>query len=182
MDPILEQFLNEARENLYFLDQNLAKLADGDDEMMNALFRAAHTLKGGAGLVGLEAVKTITHYAEDLLDGIKKSQITYTDDMLDVLYEAFDEIIEMIDATESLGSIPDFDQERIDEIASSVMGLMGDKYHDRTQDVKEGLDTELQIFTQKDQNIAEEVEVEAQEIDVAEPEKPKATEKTKDQT
>ena len=59
------------------LDQNLPKLADDDPEMMNALFRAAHTLKGGAGLVGFESIKIITHYAEDLLDGIKKGKIVW---------------------------------------------------------------------------------------------------------
>ena len=47
MDPILEQFLTEARENLEYLDQNLSNLKDGDKEIVNALFRAAHTLKGG---------------------------------------------------------------------------------------------------------------------------------------
>ena len=45
MDPILEQFLSEARDNLAFLDTHLKKLEHGDDDI-NALFRAAHTLKG----------------------------------------------------------------------------------------------------------------------------------------
>ena len=77
MDAILEQFLTEARENLSFLDKHLKELEDGDEEVVNALFRAAHTLKGGAGLVGFNAVKEITHAAEDLLDAYRKKEIEF---------------------------------------------------------------------------------------------------------
>ncbi len=152
MDAILEQFLSEARENLSFLDRNLANLANGDPDELNALFRAAHTLKGGAGLVGLESIKIITHYAEDLLDGIKKGQIEYTEDMLDVLYDAFDEIVEMIDATEEIGEVPDFDDERVEHIAHSVKALTGKE--DEEVDTN-ALDTELNIIIDEDINIAE---------------------------
>ena len=152
MDAILEQFLSEARENLVFLDKNLAKLADGDEELMNALFRAAHTLKGGAGLVGLEAIKIITHYAEDLLDGIKKGEIQYTDDMLDVLYDAFDEIVEMIDATEEQGKIPEFDEEKVQAIANSVKALTG-KVDENVNE--NALDTELNIQNSEDVQIGD---------------------------
>ncbi len=152
MDAILEQFLGEARENLSFLDQNLEQLASGDPEILNALFRAAHTLKGGAGLVGLEAVKSITHYAEDLLDGIKKGKVTYTENMLDVLYDAFDEIVEMIDATEELGDIPDFDEQLVKDIANSVKALTG-KEDDTTDD--NAIDTELNIITDQNDYFAE---------------------------
>ena len=77
MDSILEQFLSEARDNLSYLDSHLNELEDGDDESINALFRAAHTLKGGAGLVGFIAVKEITHKAEDLLDAYRQKKINF---------------------------------------------------------------------------------------------------------
>lgn len=145
MDPILEQFLSEARENLSFLDKNLNKLSTNDAEMLNALFRAAHTLKGGAGLVGLNGVKIITHHAEDLLDGIKKGHIVYSEDMLDVLYDAFDEVVELIDATEELGEPPYHDEIRIAQIVKSVQALIG-KEIENIQDKR--LDTELQIVVE----------------------------------
>ena len=148
MDSILEQFLGEARENLAFLDENLASLEDGDPDITNALFRAAHTLKGGAGLVGLDMIKNITHHAEDLLDGIKKGNIVYTEEMLDVLYDAFDEIVEMIDATEELGSIPEFDEDRVKEIANSVKNLM--KKDDDEQEEDNSVDTELNLSSDEE--------------------------------
>jgi len=152
MDAVLEQFLSEARENLAFIDKNLEQLSSDDPEVLNALFRAAHTLKGGAGLVGLEAVKTITHYAEDLFDGIKKGEITYTEDMLDTLYDAFDEIVEMIDATEESGEIPEFDEDRVNEIASSVQALTGKEQEKVDEDA---LDTELNIISSEENPIGE---------------------------
>lgn len=152
MDAVLEQFLGEARENLSFLDQNLEKLSSDDPEVLNALFRAAHTLKGGAGLVGLDAIKRITHYAEDLLDGIKKGEITYSEHMLDTLYDAFDEIVEMIDATEELGDIPEFDEKLVEDIANSVKALTGKV----DEEVDDGaLDTELNIENSQDNPIGE---------------------------
>lgn len=142
MDVVLEQFLSEARENLSFLDRNLQNLKNNEPDELNALFRAAHTLKGGAGLVGLESVKTITHHAEDLLDGIKKGKIVYTDEMLDILYDAFDEIVEMIDATEEQGEVPLFDNQRVEKIANSVKVLIN---IDDASDEKYSLDTDLNI-------------------------------------
>ena len=50
MNPLLEQFLQEARENLAFIDQNIENIPDGDTELLNSVFRAAHTLKGGSGI------------------------------------------------------------------------------------------------------------------------------------
>ena len=114
MDAILEQFLSEARENLSYLDENLKDIQNTDEEGVNALFRAAHTLKGGAGLVEFNAVKEITHAAEDLLDAYRQNKIDYSDGLVDVLYDAFDEVIELIDAGEEIGSVNiDIDEEKL---------------------------------------------------------------------
>ena len=125
MNPILEQFLIEARDNLDYLDSHLKELKDGDEEVINALFRAAHTLKGGAGLVGLNHIKEITHAAEDLLDAYRNKRVEYSDKMLDVLYDAFDEVIELVDAIEDSGDIDiDVDEERIEEIKREVRSFL----------------------------------------------------------
>lgn len=144
MDPILEQFLAEARENLEYLDQHLNELEDGDEESVNALFRAAHTLKGGAGLVGFMAVKEITHAAEDLLDAFRNKKVSYSQELLDTLYDAFDEVVELIDAAEELGSVEvEIDNEKIKEIESSIRGLLSSD--DEKQVENEEVQTELNI-------------------------------------
>jgi len=127
MDSLLEQFLVEARENLAFIDQNIDKIGGDDPELLNSVFRAAHTLKGGSGIVGFEAVKRITHHAEDLLDMLRAGKIEFREEMVESLYNAFDEVVNLVEAAEESGGIVECDEERIDEIAQELSGLMGKK-------------------------------------------------------
>ncbi len=146
MNPILEQFLSEARDNLSYLDQHLPELKDKDEEVVNALFRAAHTLKGGAGLVGFSAVQEITHKAEDLLDAFRNNKIEYSDEMLDALYDAVDEVVELVDAAEEKGDVDlDVDKEKIEEIKNNILKLL-DKNTEQTQTQEnEIIDTQLNL-------------------------------------
>jgi two-component system chemotaxis sensor kinase CheA len=125
MDALLEQFLVEARENLAFIDQNIDKIGGDDPELLNSVFRAAHTLKGGSGIVGFEAVKRITHHAEDLLDMLRSGKIDFQERMVESLYNAFDEVVNLIEAAEESGKIVAADEDRIDEIAQELSALMG---------------------------------------------------------
>ncbi|MEA2049215.1 MAG: chemotaxis protein CheA [Campylobacterota bacterium] len=140
MNPILEQFLAEARENLLYLDKNLESLEDGDKDTVNALFRAAHTLKGSSGLAGFDAVKESTHIAEDLLDAYRNDKIEYSTALLEALYDMFDEVTELVDATEESGEISTIDEDRIDEFKKLREEILQVK-----EEVVEGIETELTI-------------------------------------
>ncbi|MDQ7066977.1 MAG: chemotaxis protein CheA [Sulfurimonas sp.] len=125
MDQLLEQFLSEARENLAFIDQNIGEIGGDDPELLNSVFRAAHTLKGGSGIVGFEAVKDITHHAEDLLDMLRSGKLEFNPSMIDVLYNAFDEVVNLIEAAEETGGIVEADEETVAEIVASLHEEMG---------------------------------------------------------
>jgi two-component system chemotaxis sensor kinase CheA len=125
MNPLLEQFLLEARENLAFIDQNIEHIGGDDPELLNSVFRAAHTLKGGSGIVGFEAVKRITHHAEDLLDMLRSGKLEFQPKMIESLFNAFDEVVNLIEAAEECGDIVDADESRIDAIAEELSALMG---------------------------------------------------------
>ncbi len=125
MNPLLEQFLLEARENLAFIDQNIDKIGGDDPELLNSVFRAAHTLKGGSGIVGFEAVKRITHHAEDLLDMLRAGKIAFREEMVESLFNAFDEVVNLIEAAEESGDIVEADESRIDAISQELSSLMG---------------------------------------------------------
>jgi two-component system chemotaxis sensor kinase CheA len=125
MDPLLEQFLSEARENLAFIDQNIGDIGGDDPELLNSVFRAAHTLKGGSGIVGFEAVKNITHHAEDLLDMLRAGKIEFADSMIEVLYDAFDEVVNLVEAAEESGDIVESDEETVANIVASLSAQMG---------------------------------------------------------
>ena len=113
MNPLLEQFLEEARENLAFIEQNIDQIDDGDDELLNSIFRAAHTLKGGSGIVGFEAVKNITHHAEDLLDMLRAGKIEFQPTMEGALFDAFDEV---------MNNVVNSEHNEIDNLALSLSG------------------------------------------------------------
>jgi len=125
MNPLLESFLQEARENLSFIDQNIENLGGGDAELVNAVFRAAHTLKGGSGIVGFSAVKDITHHAEDLLDMVRDGDIEASEEVIEALYNAFDEVMNLIEAAEDSEDIVEADEETVNEIVQSLCECMG---------------------------------------------------------
>jgi two-component system chemotaxis sensor kinase CheA len=125
MDPLLEQFLSEARENLAFIDQNIGEIGGDDPELLNSVFRAAHTLKGGSGIVGFEAIKNITHHAEDLLDMLRSGKLEFEPSMVDVLYNAFDEVMNLVEAAEESGAIVDADEEIVGRLVTELSAQMG---------------------------------------------------------
>ncbi len=125
MDPLLEQFLQEARENLAFIDQNIEEIGGDDPELLNSVFRAAHTLKGGSGIVGFESVKEITHHAEDLLDMLRAGKIEFKPTMTEALYDAFDEVMNLVEAAEETEDIVDSDEETVANIVQTLSAEMG---------------------------------------------------------
>ena len=130
MDPLLEQFLQEARENLAFIDQNIEDIGGDDPELLNSVFRAAHTLKGGSGIVGFESVKVITHHAEDLLDMLRAEKIDFKPSMTEALFDAFDEVMNLIEAAEDTENIVDADEDTVNNIVEALSEQMGKNLHE----------------------------------------------------
>jgi two-component system chemotaxis sensor kinase CheA len=131
MDPLLEQFLQEARENLAFIDQNIEEIGGDDPELLNSVFRAAHTLKGGSGIVGFESVKEITHHAEDLLDMLRAEKIEFKPTMTEALFDAFDEVMNLVEAAEESEEIVDADEETVANIVKVLNEQMGKGQEDK---------------------------------------------------
>ena len=125
MDPLLEQFLQEARENLAFIDQNIDEIGGDDPELLHSVFRAAHTLKGGSGIVGFESVKEITHHAEDLLDMLRGGKLEFKPSMTEALFDAFDEVMNLIEAAEESEEIVDADEDTVSAIVQALSQEMG---------------------------------------------------------
>lgn len=92
MKEIIDDFLVEADELIESLDTNLVKLesAPGDLELLNEIFRAAHTIKGTSSFLGFEQVTGLTHKMEDILNKLRKSEMTVTPEIMDILLESLD--------------------------------------------------------------------------------------------
>ena len=85
-------FFEEAGENLDQMEQMLLALdlAQADDEELNAIFRCAHSIKGGAATFGFADVAELTHQMESLLDKLRRHELQPTAPMVDVLLESSD--------------------------------------------------------------------------------------------
>jgi two-component system chemotaxis sensor kinase CheA len=93
-------FFDEAAEHLANMESLLLALdpqAATDDEL-NAIFRAAHSIKGGAGTFGFRDIAEVTHVAETLLDRVRKRELVATTAMIDALLKSGDVIKGMLDA------------------------------------------------------------------------------------
>jgi len=95
---LMETFITEATELLQDLEIDLVSLEDSgeDDELINRIFRAAHTIKGSAGVVGLTALSDFTHSMESVLDLVRDHKLVVTNDLVSVLLRAVDLLKEMI--------------------------------------------------------------------------------------
>ncbi|MCK4739329.1 MAG: chemotaxis protein CheA [Deltaproteobacteria bacterium] len=85
-------FFGEAEELLDSLDSLLLEFEKDpeDADILNSIFRAAHTLKGSSGTVGHTALEGFTHHIEDLLDNMRSGKVTTTPDIIDTLFESVD--------------------------------------------------------------------------------------------
>jgi two-component system chemotaxis sensor kinase CheA len=95
-----QDFLVEAGELLQRLGEQLVGLeaAPGDGELLNAVFRAFHTVKGGAGFLALEPMVLLCHHAEDLLNEARNGNVVLGAVHMDALLEALDLLNDMMAA------------------------------------------------------------------------------------
>ena len=94
MTQFNQVFFEECGEHLAEMENILMSLADcePDDEQLNAIFRAAHSIKGGAGMFGFLDMTVVTHVLESLLDKLRTHEIPFTSSMIDLFLEAGDVI------------------------------------------------------------------------------------------
>jgi two-component system, chemotaxis family, sensor kinase CheA len=92
LSQFYQVFFEEAGENLELMEQKLLELNvdAADDEEMNAIFRCAHSVKGGAATFGFADVAALTHQMETLLDKLRRHELMPTSAMVDVLLAAGD--------------------------------------------------------------------------------------------
>ncbi|MDW5375679.1 chemotaxis protein CheA [Halomonas sp. HP20-15] len=103
-----DTFFEEAEELLSDMERHLLDLDvdDPDPELLNAIFRAAHSIKGGAGTFGFVVLQETTHILENLLDHTRRGELTLRRDIVDTFLEAKDMLHEQMDAYRN-GAEPD---------------------------------------------------------------------------
>lgn len=85
-------FFDESQEHLDEMEHLLLDLntADPDAEELNSIFRAAHSIKGGSGIFGFDALGSVTHIMESLLDNVRQGKLAITSSMVDLFLSSVD--------------------------------------------------------------------------------------------
>ena len=108
MSQFYQVFFEESAEHLANMESLLLALdLDAPDaDQLNAIFRAAHSIKGGSGTFGFNDMTEVTHILETLLDGIRKNEIKITADMVDAFLQAGDVLKGLLEAHQN-GEVAD---------------------------------------------------------------------------
>ena len=126
-NEILQEFLVEAGELYEQLNDQFVELEQSPDdgELINAIFRAYHTIKGGAGFMKLTPMVEICHRAEDAINLVRQGERQVDADMIDVMFQALDELEVMFDAVRGGGDLDDASPELLQRL-DGILGRGGD--------------------------------------------------------
>ena len=124
IDQYLGVFIEESKEHLQALNQNLLELEKQPEDIgvVNEIFRSAHTLKGMSATMGYQDLANLTHQMENVLDAIRNHQIKINPDILDIVFDAVDSLEEMVLDIESGGAGTKEVSELVSQLAAIESG------------------------------------------------------------
>ena len=104
-DKLLEIFVAESEDLLADLEQGLMVLENDaeDEEVINRIFRAAHTLKGNAGMANLDSYVSLAHVMENLLDSVREGSLKVGEELISVLLKSTDALKELTEEVAATG-------------------------------------------------------------------------------
>jgi len=127
LSQFYQVFFEEASEHLASMESLLLALDVSDPSMddLNAIFRAAHSIKGGAGTFGFTDMTEVTHVLETLLDKLRKQEMMLTSEMVDVFLQAGDAIAMQLAVHRGEGEV---DQQAITAVCEKLEQLSAAPY------------------------------------------------------
>lgn len=117
-------FFEESLEGLSIMEGGLLALESGQasEETLHAIFRAAHSIKGGAGSFGFARISEATHHLETLLDELRAGHRSADADVLKVLYQSVDGVRAMITAAQAEQPCPEAQVQAFEAALKVVLG------------------------------------------------------------
>src|SRR5262245_29959301 len=108
LDQLKQTFFDECSELLQQTEAGLTDLREGQgtDDTINAVFRAVHSVKGGAGICGFEALVEFAHVFETVLDALRRGDVTATPEVSDVLLASGDVLTDLVQMSRTGDAIP----------------------------------------------------------------------------
>ena len=138
MDSLRQIFFQECEEQLAELESGLLEIQGGgtDPEIVNAVFRAVHSIKGGAGAFALEDLVRFAHVFETVLDEVRKGRLTTSDNVIETLLRSADVLSDLVRVARDGGTV---DEARIHTCSDELAALSGVPAPDAGE-AEEGLD------------------------------------------
>lgn len=126
MEELIQVFLEESREILQQLEDDLLELEKNPEEpeLIKRIFRAAHTIKGSAGLTGLDTISTLAHRLEDVLDEVRSTGEAMSRECFDTVFRSMDMLNRMVDLTAQGETVP---PDMANELKEQLTFFIGDK-------------------------------------------------------
>ncbi len=136
---IMGFFIEEAKEHLDTIEQGLLDLnvTMSDAEQLNELFRAAHSVKGGAAMLGFNSIQRVGHHLEDCFKIIKDNPIKPDRHLEDLFLKAFDVLKELVEALQSPYGFQESQGEQIVQASQPVFSAL-EQYLDQLMNVGPG--------------------------------------------
>jgi two-component system chemotaxis sensor kinase CheA len=108
-DEILQGFIEESLEHLADIENDLLAIEEAgeniNEDLVNKVFRAAHSIKGGAGFMGLTTIQDLAHYSENVLGLIRSNKIIPTPEIVNVLLLASDQLRALIEDVQNSNDV-----------------------------------------------------------------------------
>ena len=165
MQEIIQDFLVEADELLEELDEDLVRLESesDDEELLNKIFRAFHTIKGSASFLGFEKLTELTHKLEDVLNKLRKFELKLNSEMMDAILAGVDKAKEIIELIKEGGDPESVD---IEENVKQLSRFLEEDYKEgqgKEEPQEEELSEEEMVELQKEEMLEEEALLESEE-------------------
>jgi chemotaxis protein histidine kinase CheA len=116
---IMGYFIEEAKEHLDTIEQGLLDLQAtmADSERLNELFRAAHSVKGGAAMLGLNSIQKVSHHLEDSFKLLKEHSVKIDQQLENLFFQGFDTLKDLVEALQSPYGLREDEGEQIVQTA-----------------------------------------------------------------
>lgn len=106
MSQYLSAFIEESRDHINSLNDNMLKLEENPEDLnlINEIFRSAHTLKGMAGTMGYTRMQKLTHAMENVLSAARDGKLRVNSNIMDILFKSVDALEEYLDVIVATGT------------------------------------------------------------------------------
>ena len=135
----LQMFFDESREYIQMLNEGVLALENNpeDSEIINTIFRAAHSLKGMAATMGFDSLTELTHKVENILDRVRNDELKIETELIDLLFSGLDHIEDLVAQIKETGDEQKDVEEYLDQLEAYTAGNNKEDNKKKTENKKE---------------------------------------------